>query len=261
MTIIPSKLDYSNLPPIWCRQKPVRWTLICVVTLAVSYLVYKGWITWEEPVRFTYWKFCCEHYSAPAEMPVFSTDPTIVRRMLARGSQYQSFRSDKSDAYLIPNELTHLRDMFEIRKSLLPDYYFEPEPASGTIFLHEWTPPQKDSRLVNVRVYVDPSNRDDAHWVEIFPRALILVELWYGKKWTPIDILWSDRLTLFSGQPDPHDKSRFTIGYSFNGEGGTIEGLLQDKNDDDVVFSVGDGPLRVFDDGSIRRRDGKDLSR
>jgi hypothetical protein len=41
---------------------------------------------------------------------------------------------------------------------------------------------------------------------------------------------------LYNGQPDPLDSSHFTIGYYFEGKGGTIDGWLRDN--DDVELSV-----------------------
>jgi hypothetical protein len=49
----------------------------------------------------------------------------------------------------------------------------------------------------------------------------------------------TDRLTLFAGQPDAADASRFTLSYSLNGRDGTLDGRLRQNGQVDLVPRAG----------------------
>jgi hypothetical protein len=56
---------------------------------------------------------------------------------------------------------------------------------------------------------------------------------------------WHDEpITFMVGQPDPADPSHFTIGYTMNGQAGTIDGWLTDGRT--VKMQVRDGPAKTL---------------
>ena len=53
-------------------------------------------------------------------------------------------------------------------------------------------------------------------------------------------------INLYAGQPDPNDKSHFTLAYTLNGKPGTIDGWLND--DDTVKLEVRAGSRLMIDE-------------
>lgn len=123
-----------------------------------------------------------------------------------------------------------------------------------TLFLHERTSAGGTRRIVGIAFVHDTFS-------DIGPQSPTPMELrvatseivsfassstTHPKIWTdsvasygwPVD---STRTTLHFGQPDANDASRFTIGYTVNGQTGTLAGHL--KDDGTVTFTAKDGPL------------------
>jgi hypothetical protein len=142
--------------------------------------------------------------------------------------------------------------------------------ASGfcTAFLHQRTRPSGANRLVAVQIHelglgapwASPTSTGAAvsadqeiRLLELHAEVLSVSNGSLPLSSTPtyaaaIVLQANEKFSLLAGQPDPTDRTRFTIGYSVSGESGRIEGRLQD--DDSVVLRVLDGPLILFHFGN-----------
>ena len=112
----------------------------------------------------------------------------------------------------------------------------------ANVFLRERTAPGKETRIVSVRV----GNRNFG----TFRGVQLMWEVFAPGPGNParnvthayeLQLRGRDVLTLYAGQPDPADASRFTIRYRTRAGEGFLEGQL--TAEDQVLFSIRDGPL------------------
>jgi hypothetical protein len=125
---------------------------------------------------------------------------------------------------------------------------------SATVYCHERRSTNGEARLVTVSVSTWDRSRmifekaGVGKPVEFGIATVGRIPLFMGRPvvWQGVASLgaWPDagtRVRFFAGQAHPTDGSRFSIGYSIGGVGGTIDGQLLD--DGTVELGVRDGPL------------------
>jgi hypothetical protein len=112
----------------------------------------------------------------------------------------------------------------------------------ANVFLRERRAAGKETRIVSVRV----GNR----WSGPFRGVDLMWEVFAPGPGNParnvthtyqLTLRGRDVLTLYAGQPDPADASRFTIRYRTRAGEGVLDGQL--TAEDQVLFSIRDGPL------------------
>jgi hypothetical protein len=251
----PAHLNYSNRPLIWHQKRSIRRILLISCILMALGL---AWWAWEsspgEWARFTYWNYRCNHHSPPTEIPAYSTDPAVQPKMLAGGTDHYA-AIDRSDVCYIPNEWLRIQ------------HYRVPEKfvAYGLVFLHQRTRPSGGERLISIEI-ATPARHPSFPYATstgsgipagqkvCFTCLEPLVFMTSGgshlmpigrSDLTTMVLPAAEQLSLFDGQPDPIDPSRFTIPYKLKGQAGTIEGRLKDDNT--VILQVLDGPLVLFE--------------
>lgn len=141
-----------------------------------------------------------------------------------------------------------------------------PTKSDGTLFVHGRQSPAGQPRLVVVHLAQFRHLGDGVNTelvLEIRTRVLIPAS-WRpgsslqkpGRPWNHmllVEMKRKDQLRFYAGQPDPHDATHFTIGYSLAGQPGVIDGYVRPapaeeraligQAYDEVVLLVRDGPL------------------
>jgi hypothetical protein len=175
----------------------------------------------------------CMEYTAPPDVVALETDPVEGQKLLDAGAGYRRH----------PRTGHVSRD---VRCWNSYPYLSEGLWQPGLLFLHRRTDSDGVERLVSVELEYDESGN-----FSFLPSAFTPGTLTWGPGVTHsgksedelfrfrfCDRLEShggtdlghleacDRLRVFAGQPDPHDPSRFTVGYELNGVRGTLDGRL-----------------------------------
>lgn len=196
------QLDYAPLPA-WPQRRTVRRWLTLALMLVVGLLAAK-WapVAWNH-VRLIHYQSKCLEWAAPTD------------RLLYHQPQVGAPAPEWSHFYRL----------------LSPP---GGKPAA-TIFAHEFRHKDGSPRLIVVEVPLTASNNCN---YEIDLRVIRP-----GGIWTRPQLLWQDTwlsawyfgprnapdgtLRLYAGQPDPADRSHFTIRYAYRDQEGTLDGWLQ----------------------------------
>jgi hypothetical protein len=185
----------------------------------------------------------CLTYSPNPDMVVYTNDPTEKATLLAKGGGYTdqlpflNLRPTKA--------LIHWPSAWQ--------QYTHGVQSSGVAFLHRLTSRSGNVRLVAIEVspsfsgFNGTSNADTlAFSAQLYEPAsitrdkhVILTKANHFLLNTFIEP--GDHFRLLAGQPGPSDASRFTIGYTFNGAPGVIDGQLLD--DDTVTLNPRGGVI------------------
>lgn len=178
-----------------------------------------------------------ETFAEPLTVPVYTTDPILVPKLLASGdSSRWKLRGRAADAAHCPTAWRELQFNIRASRSLDACAFLHSRSAAG------------HSRLVAVHVYIDGVG-DDMIIIRIQPQSLR--HSWPPPGYDPfgfdhttgLEVLINanDPLTLFAGQSDAGDSSHFTIGYTLGGKTSAIDGRL--GSDGTVRLTIRDGPL------------------
>lgn len=176
----------------------------------------------------------CMAYTAPPEQVVFTEEPTEARQLLTGGSDdYQRVTvfgpgfSDWEPLDVAPSRAQRydgpLTDLFG-------GWWL-----GGFAFLHARRGPDGDEQVVAVIVTLKKQRPEDEHRVAEFEGFTVEPARWPnpqrheprpGGPPLELPLTASDRLRVLAGQPDPRDRSGFTIYYEINGHPGRIGGRL-----------------------------------
>ena len=222
----------------WWRRRRV-WLAVLLLLVMATLAGYRfgrayWWPYWQQAV-YLYWQDRSMRWTAPPEFVVYEEDDARAPALL-RQPDYEPVASLGQPE----------------RKGLAgPPAGHVPAPMRRIgswvcmCFIHGCYTPSGEKRLgvVGYQVHGAAGRR----YIEIYGSGKTLATLKPGTRLDggspyklKIDLGATDRLRLFAGQPDPNDKSRFTMLYELNGQSGNIEGRLAD----DGIFrmNVLDGP-------------------
>jgi hypothetical protein len=196
----------------------------------------------------------CLNYAAPADRVVYESRQPQAAELLKRHGYYPLIPANKMSgaipagapvavAAYVPDELND----FETRVSGAPT-----PPSSAVLFVHEMRDKAGRRRLVIVRrgatVYGPITSPFDMFATLYTPATmsgdLSVVTSAVTRAWAyngPATILPSEGLCFYAGQIDPADAGHFTIRYEMEGQGGVVDGRLNDRGDE-VEFKIVSGP-------------------
>jgi hypothetical protein len=169
-------------------------------------------------------------YRQPADHVAYTDDADRAGRLLASDEAY--FRLPAQDPALYAAR--PWADLLRHRSGNMPGvtsrYY-------ATVFLHARHNPTAGTQLVVVQMSpAVPDVFNNAREFTFNAASLAnrnALPWWVGARDFPPDLTLrlprDARLTVFTGQPDPDDASRFTIGYTLDGVRHTIDGQLRDN--------------------------------
>lgn len=241
----PPGLHYSPCARWRPSRRQVRLGLIVaggLVCVAVCWGVWVGYLRGRLALGRIWHQ--SEAFSQSPATPVYSTDPLLVPQLLASG--YSSWWRDGGrfvDAYREPPAWDDLQRSLGAGTGIY---------ASACAFLHSRRTAGQSDRLVVVRVDAqgDPRGYDPGR------QHLLITPVSLRFSWPPpppsalrfgtgeplsVILKQGEQFTLFAGQPDPKDNSRFTIRYTMSRKPGTIDGRLRDDGTVTLIFR--DGPL------------------
>jgi len=160
------------------------------------------------------WQAQCANYLLPADSPVYCEDRAQAKRLLAMGTHYSE---GLGVAFVTP----------EPWKQLNPAH-----SESVVIFLHERTDSTGQKVIVVLRIYVTPT--EQGREISFVGATYEPGSLFRQLRSTNVGVInprmqldFDDRVTIYSGQPDPSDQSRFTIEYEVNGVHGFLDAQLR----------------------------------
>jgi hypothetical protein len=258
MTRSPPRLEYSPRPQFYGRRRFI-WLVLLLgfACLSVSvYLMIPGAIAqyqnWQQAqLRKTDWEKCL-NYSLPPNRVVFEDDPKKLSSL--KGGSYAGIPGNPGMNYA---QEVDSAPGFVARKCGFP--------GGACVFLHSRESKSHHLRLVDVEVetesnyggsagrrslgfyafVADPN--PDGTWRYVHPPrmssmdpVMLRVQPLYRDYWWELRDGPEPHLTIWAGQPDPIDTSRFTIRYRYRGSLGTITGTVDDA--DQLEFDM-TGPL------------------
>jgi hypothetical protein len=233
-----NQLDYAPKPSrrgLWIRRLGLLTGFIC---LAISTpRIYQHVAHY---ARAAYWEYQCMNFDPPKDVAI-------------RGGDFSLHPAPP-----IYKQISNRDISTDIVPKCYEQFIQEADPnAIGTIglplFCHERTSPSGEQRLVMLEIWAHrmlkkplafmsarifaPSlfgvrkitETDTEPWSDIKPAS------WPGSNVSDADTLVADTLAradrIYPGQPDPNDRSHFTIDYAIkDGQRGTIDGWLDDGN-------------------------------
>ena len=247
-------LHYAPPPPGGRRRKWLRRLILgCAAAVLAGVLFRWAYVPLHLKVGFLYHQSRCMAFAPAADTIAYSEDSATVKRLTAgapSGPGWATLTVGRTPIafYLMPPSLRRVEQT--------PGVDIPQGP--GPVFLHRRRAEGGTDRLVVVKV--DMARTWQLHSVSGFaPPADHLFDVTVVRPATLLSgpsftrTLWDPaktgegrdprigRLTLYAGQPDPADASRFTIGYQTPDGRGTIKGRL--LPDDTVKLRIEDGPL------------------
>jgi hypothetical protein len=260
VTRSPHKLEYSPRPH-FSGRRPFIWLVVLLGLASFGISVYlwapgaiaKYQIWQQTQLRKTDWEKCLNYSSAP-NCVVFEDDPKMLSSF--KGGSYVRIAGNAGMNYA---QEVDSAPGFVARKCGFP--------GGECVFLHSRESRSHHLRLVDVEVetesqyggsagqrflwfdafVADPN--PDGTWRYMHPPEMSSLDPVMLTIQRPLsrDYWWDLRdgpephLTIWAGQPDPIDTSRFTIRYRYRGSLGTITGTVDDA--DQLEFDV-NGPLQ-----------------
>jgi hypothetical protein len=232
------------------RRHVLRFTLAAVVVLGA----YAGW-RWGLPLGAALWdqwrylsmqRGWADH-ADPQDLVVFETDPGEVARLKSSGG-YEDASIPSVSGYNPPLPSAGLRAGVygELDRS------FRPRGGAGGwygagVLLRRLRSPGGTERIALVSAVLRQTPPDGVN-AEVWWFASPLATMRPGSRVGPGPhgkiqpyLKPGERVRIYAGQPDVRDPSHFTVPYSVDDKGGTIEGWLRDDGTLDV--RVRDGPL------------------
>jgi hypothetical protein len=238
MTAAPPSLTYARARPPWYRRRgPRRAMFGCLIAATIAGVCWAWNSTPGEWARFNYWEWRCEHYSAPPDQVVF--DPPAA--------------NSYSDWKLTGMPL-NCPQWWKFEAQLLPLTVHASPPTSSVAFLQDRQSPSGKNRLVAVELRPQCDEQD--YLSRIFrPMVYVNVNVVTPTRGLPAPTRgehdsWGNlgpiegKLKVFAGQPDPSDRTHFTIAYRLNDVPGIMDFHLQD--DDTVAMKILSGPLPIL---------------
>ena len=230
-------LSYAPPPPPpkrLLRRRHVVW-IVTLFSLAVI-----AAYSWRHVVRLYatsqayVWQQRCLAHQLPPDTIVYSDDPATAAKLLADPRYFRA--TPDGPAVYDPVPLRQMQQWRQYEGSVSHG-----RGPYGGLFLHARRPAGGGGagggggeRLVAVAVLPFGGELTAAHVVTFYGTTVrpgTLTRFWEvdGAQQEAFHLMMSgsDRLTVFAGQPDPSDPSHFTIPYTWNGTGGTIDGWLR----------------------------------
>lgn len=249
------QLQYAAERLPWYRWKRVQrgtvWGAICIA-VGVFALVW-GPRCWRW-AKVAYWRQQCLAYMAPGDQVVLELDGDKAGKLLQSGQGYAAWSGLPGK----PAAMLAVRPFDEYWSEYYPPSSWSP-PALAVLFLHGRQVRGGKEKLVMVvagpvtvgrpnigfvlGIVADPHPKTgpSARLGGPMPAAGMRAVAFNSR----FDKAAAARnLRFFAGQPDPHDKSHFTIKYEIGNQAGTIDGYLQ-SSDDEVLLEVRDGPATM----------------
>ena len=237
----PQPLEYAPPVPWHANRTLRRWGVICAAGVMCILLARWTWTGYlRDRLAFSRAWHRSETFVEPPTIAVYTSDPSLIPKLLASGySSGWNIRGTATDAYHSPAAWREL-------VSRLRGNGFRFFDACA--FLHSRSASGQPNRLIAVHVHYEGAG-DDRLLIRIQPESF--PESWPPPMYDPLDFKYATGLeivvtlqepfTLFAGQADPADPSRFTIGYTVAGKPGTIDGRL--GSDGTAKLTIRDGPL------------------
>jgi hypothetical protein len=213
-------LDYATTWPRWYRRRVVRR---CLVLLLFAATTGGSWWAWNSKpgkwARFEYWRYRCEHYSAPPDKLVYLSGDA---ELLSSAPNLSTFPNDPwrgSEAFATCPEWTHLQAFCGWSPA-----------AEAMTFLHGCPAANGRHRLIAAWLQPLPDGgvNPDNWWmsvVELVPSGGTIREAVVARGYYELSIAGhgKHRLRVFAGQRDRLDASHFTVAYTADGHPGTID--------------------------------------
>jgi len=235
-------LDYAPRPP-WRKRKAARRLLALAVLLAVLVAAWQLLLPIAARWNLLALQRSCLQFSRDGRRPVFTQAATTDQR-----KAINAYLSNVPPGIVVAEWEQFVQAMETV--GLL---------SNGTLFLHERATPSGQRRLVGVdlRLTWTPQYTIVAADLRLYapggilhsPRKISIANSFFiSRSWggEPIDLLRPDygrEISVYPGQPDANDPSRFTIPYEIDDRRGTIVGrLLDDDRVDLTVYPADDQP-------------------
>ena len=235
MTTPPARLDYARPKPFLTRRR-VRWIVlgVLVLTLGVTALWNRRWIDIQcRQIETLYWQRQCAAFSIAPDQVVYDDDPARVADPTGAS---QTGGLTREIAY--PDGHT----------ALIWDHYFFtilwlraaplPPTPQGTIFLHERFTPAGE-RFILACIVIPGAKGDSAEFQlhEFRPASWSRGVARRNSLITTIPeidraLAEGKHVRLYGGQPDPADRTHFTIRCEIDGVEETIDGWEGDRTVD-----------------------------
>ena len=257
------RLDYAQAPA-WNRRRVQRWLVRGALVLLAGALAWWGWRLWPQ-VQLLCWQYQCMTYEAPPDQVVYDENLDTAATLRKDANHYTSWNSGAPDSpqLFACRELPEWRRLEGrlydlLRPTLSPEIFLFRDDPDAFIFMHGRTTKKGRERLV-VLSYGSweayPVERGFQYRPPWFHLSMVKsgglrrdpeLNTDFPGGWLPG--LSDQHVRMFAGQPDLNDASHFTIHYEINGESGTIDGWLEDREDNgrvgyaSVRLDIRDGP-------------------
>ena len=156
----------------------------------------------------------CFQYTAPPQQVVYDDDPASSKSLIA---------SDQGLVKIGPAVVRPIRYWNEFYK--FDEYPSDPQAHEPILFLHQRQTPGGAAVLLAVTFNVRGGNQIDFDVLTPHSATPYTPPGRRGSSYTfPIKYLPGTHLRFYAGQPDPNDRSRFTIGCAVNGRQEPLRG-------------------------------------
>lgn len=227
------QLDYAPRRAIFTR-KFTRRLIVYAVLIALAIAASLGWRNikfYFDQARLLYAQRAWLNFSAPPDRVVYDDDPTLASGLLVQ-PQYVQLQYPHSNAVVWNHRARNDLWVRAIGKGL---------PAAGLLFMHERFTPAGERFILTCEIasYVDDAGNVQACFElrEFRPATWhtgISMRNGLTTMALPIERAMSagQRVRFFAGQPDPRDRTHFTIRYQINGVDGILDGYEGDRTED-----------------------------
>jgi hypothetical protein len=244
-------LDYAPASPK--RRKWLRRGIVLAIILACTGAAWRwGPAAWRQG-RIRYWQHECIAYTAGPDVVAYEDDPVAAAKLLASKKDYVAetvyyFRhvNEAPDritcAVLQPECIQH----FETMTGLGPLFNGVDWNRSrlAVAFLHELSTPTGHRYLVSIRIdprqspYEVPSLSFTTTTIPLAPTNGPI----RGQSGGTVLGQQASRdrrpIRVYMGQPDPDDRSHFTIRYQLGDLEGVLDGYLRDNQGVDKLVTI-----------------------
>lgn len=239
---VPIPLDYAPAPP-WYRTRRLRRRVALVVLAAA---IGCG-IRWGPPAfkqaRMLWWQHQCRAYAAPADEVVYDEDPIAAGKLIALGGDYHGENNpvdaNAQVACKVPQCYQRFRDVISrnhydgaivyLGERALPDG----RPCIVAVYFQNFAPGAVRYGHPLAAVLIEPAPLTGEP--RVIPHLSAMgAEAWVGGTHPTI--------RFFAGQPDPRDRTRFTIQYEQEGKRGQVFGqIMLDRGELEVFTTTPSG--------------------
>ena len=224
------QIDYAPTLPNERRRRIIRRIALGLIALILIVLAIKSAPAAWRHVQILYWQHRAMTYTAPADKVVYDDNPAEAAKLSV--ADHSLIIATEGEAFDFPKP-------WELFYSLVSPPGRKP---AATVFLHELVNPNGDRRLIAIALksleypnglrlecfqetVFEPGgltrNPEEKLIETRDPEGSAVLRYQHNTKW-------------YAGQPDPHDRSHFTIRGCRDGKPVTLNGWL--RNDDLVEF-------------------------